>query len=166
MRTLVLNQWYKPISIKSWEYAITAWFIGRCEMIEEYPDTAVHPKLSIGVPAVVRQVRSHKLRTRSVRFSKHNVYVRDDGQCQYCGTQLSKNRVAFDHVIPRTNGGDTTWENLVTSCRPCNWQKGAGTPEQAGLKLMQYPVRPRALPISRMTWSDHMPELWRKWLLY
>ena len=84
-----------------------------------------------------------------VRFSRHNIYMRDGNTCQYCGQELPRTELNLDHVVPRAQGGRTTWENVVCCCIDCNLSKGARTPEQAGLKLLKAPVRPRWTPTFR-----------------
>ena len=119
---------------------------GKVEVLEEYPDYPVHPDWS--APAVVRLthwIRPHKAR---VRFSRQNVLARDRYCCQYCGTRTPLRKLTFDHVMPKSRGGKTTWENIVACCAfPCNQTKGARTPEEAGMRLLKKPVRPRWLPI-------------------
>jgi len=104
---------------------------------------------SILVPRViVLQVYDRMPRTK-VRFSRHNIYMRDSNTCQYCGRELPRVDLNLDHVIPRAQGGRTNWENVVCCCIDCNLSKGARTPEQAGLKLLKQPVRPRWTPTFR-----------------
>jgi len=104
---------------------------------------------SILVPRViVLQVYDRMPRTK-VRFSRHNIYMRDSNTCQYCGRELPRAELNLDHVVPRAQGGRTTWENVVCCCIDCNLSKGARTPEQAGLKLLKPALRPRWTPTFR-----------------
>ena len=84
-----------------------------------------------------------------VRFSRTNIYARDRDTCQYCARTLSRSELNLDHVVPRAQGGRTTWENVVCSCVPCNLRKGGNTPEQAGMALLGRPARPRWTPLFR-----------------
>ena len=96
-----------------------------------------------------------------VRFSRHNIYMRDGNTCQYCGLELPRTDLNLDHVVPRAQGGRTTWENVVCCCIDCNLSKGARTPEQAGLKLLKSPVRPRWTPTFR---TNGGKVRYREWL--
>jgi 5-methylcytosine-specific restriction endonuclease McrA len=94
------------------------------------------------VPSVVRLLRFDRIRRRSVRLSRKNVYLRDNYTCQYTGRKLPASRLNLDHVIPTSRGGKTTWENLVCCCVEVNMIKGNKTPREAGLKLIRQPKRP------------------------
>ena len=90
-----------------------------------------------------------------MRFSRHNIYMRDDNTCQYCGRRLPRAELNLDHVVPRSHGGGTSWENVVCSCIPCNLRKANRTPEQAGMELRKRPVRPKWNPGFRPTGKGH-----------
>lgn len=113
---------------------------------DEYLGT---PRFRLKVPRVVLLVDYALLPKSRVRFSRLNIYARDGNRCQYCQKQLPRSELNLDHVNPRTLGGLTTWENVVCSCIPCNLKKGGRTPEQAGMRLMKKPVRPRWTPAFR-----------------
>jgi 5-methylcytosine-specific restriction endonuclease McrA len=100
--------------------------------------------LVLRVPRVLRLVRYDRAPRSVVRLSSRNVMVRDRFQCQYCGAVLSPQALSIDHVIPRSQRGPATWENLVACCHPCNLRKGGRTPDQAGMALLRAPVRPRS----------------------
>jgi 5-methylcytosine-specific restriction endonuclease McrA len=152
----------------SWQRAITLFFSGKVEVLEEYADREIRSvTFAIKIPAVVRFLRALRGQRTRIRFSRENVYTRDSGKCQYCGTRVARPEATYDHVMPRSKGGQTTWENIVIACLGCNQKKGGRTPEQAGMKLLSKPVRPKRLPDSfRMTfaWKKGMPEPWRNWL--
>lgn len=101
---------------------------------------------SIAVPRVVLLVGFDRMPRRHVRFTRHNVYARDGHTCQYCGRRLPRHELNLDHVVPRSQGGPSTWENVVCSCHPCNRRKGGRTPEQCGFRLLRRPVRPSWTP--------------------
>ena len=119
------------------------------------------------MPSVVRLFRALRGQRKHIAFSRENVYARDGGRCQYCGVKMRRPQITYDHVIPRAHGGKTTWENIVFACVGCNQKKGGKTPEQAGMKLLSVPVRPKKLPehirIS-LAFRHGMPESWRTWL--
>jgi 5-methylcytosine-specific restriction endonuclease McrA len=119
------------------------------------------------MPSVVRFLRAIRGKKKAVKFSRQNVYVRDGARCQYCAGKVARHEATYDHVVPRAQGGKTTWENIVIACVPCNQKKGGRTPTQAQMKLRSTPVRPKKLPevISiTFTFQPGMPDSWRTWL--
>jgi 5-methylcytosine-specific restriction endonuclease McrA len=106
-------------------------------------------------------------RTKAVKFSRHAIYTRDKGRCQYCGVAVSKKEMQYEHVLPRALGGTTRWENIVVSCHSCNQRKADKTVAQAGMRLLSVPVRPKSLPNTSdagMCYSPEMPESWKAYL--
>lgn len=94
------------------------------------------------IPRLLLLSRYGRVPATTIRLSRRNVYMRDDHTCQYCGRRMANKDLNLDHVIPRSQGGKATWENLVTSCRRCNFTKGGSTPEGAGMRLLRTPHRP------------------------
>lgn len=168
METLVLNPGYEPIARVPWQRAVTWLFLGKVEVVEEYEDKQVRSvTLVFQMPSVVRLFRALRGGKRGVNFSRENVYVRDAGRCQYCGKRVPRDDITYDHVIPRSKGGRTTWENIVIACLTCNQRKGGRTPEQAGMKLRTQPVKPKRLPDTfriSFRFTEGMPETWRAFL--
>ncbi|HYR55774.1 MAG TPA: HNH endonuclease, partial [Myxococcaceae bacterium] len=118
----------------------------------------------IRVPRVLVLSAYEHLPKGRVRFSRLNIYSRDGDTCQYCGRKLARSELNLDHVVPRSQGGKTSWENVVCSCVPCNLRKGGCTPEQARMKLMKKPLRPRWTPFfrgsaRRVTYREWLPFL-------
>ena len=165
-QTLVLDVGYQPLQRVPWETAIV-WVLERVvDVVDEYPDKSINTvNWSVKMPSVVRLVKPIRKR-KAVKFSRHNLYARDKGRCQYCGQRVSRDRFTYDHVTPRAQGGKTTWENVVVSCITDNQYKGGRTPEQAGMKLLSTPVKPKYLPDTSpgLHFADGMPEGWRTWL--
>jgi len=161
MRTLVLDQSYQPINIVPWQTGLGYLVRGRAEALEEY-GTTVHAGFQM--PAVVRLTSGLKTGRRKVKFSRANVLARDRCRCQYCGRQFPKEKLTFEHVIPRCQGGTTRWENIVMACWPCNDAKGGRRPEQADMRLLRKPERPTWVPIynPRLHGQDVPPE-WRNY---
>ena len=160
--TLLLNAFMLPQRIISWQEAITLSFLGKVDVLEEYDELIRSPSVAVPLPAVVRLRRVTMFVRRAVRFSRSNVFSRDGYTCQYCGRKLSRPELSFDHVVPRTLGGKTGWDNIVTACRPCNLKKRNRTPEQAGMHLLRQPSRPTTLPIEPMSFgSRDIPKEWR-----
>lgn len=165
-QTLVLDIGYQPISRVPWQTSIV-WVIEKLvEVVDEYPDKYVRsPSWSVNMPSVVRFLKPIR-RKKAVKFSRNNVYLRDNGKCQYCGRKVTRDAFTYEHVIPRFKGGKTTWENVVVACVSCNQRKAHRTPEEAGMRLLSTPVKPKKLPEfhGQLAFRDGMPESWRVWL--
>ena len=168
METLVLSHSYEPIARVSWQRAITLLIEQKVEIIEEYEDWKIRSvTLEFKVPSVIRFLKKVFGKKRAVKFSRENVYARDHGRCQYCSNKIPRAEATYDHVTPRAKGGQTRGENIVISCVPCNQKKGGRTPEQAGMRLLSAPVKPKKLPDTlrlTFTYRKDMPESWRTWL--
>lgn len=166
--TLVLDVSYQPIDRISWERAFTLLFQGKVEIIEEYQDKTVRSAtMEWKIPSVVRFLKYMGNKKKAIKFSRENVYTRDKGKCQYCGCDVKRMEITYDHVLPRAQGGKTQWENVVISCFPCNQRKKNRTPEQAGMRLITKPVKPKSLPNTiRLTfvWREGMPKEWKSYL--
>jgi 5-methylcytosine-specific restriction endonuclease McrA len=150
-----------------WQRAITLLFMGKVEIVSEYEDKEIHSvTFSIKMPSVVRFLKAIRSKKKAVKFSRENVYMRDSGKCQYCGTRMSRAEVTYDHVVPRAQGGKTDWDNIVSACVSCNQKKGGRTPEQAKMHLRSKPVRPKKLPEMTVTimWRKGDPDAWKTWL--
>ena len=160
--TLLLTPWMIPHKIIPWQTAVTMSFLGKVDVLEEYDDVIRSPNLAIRAPAVVRLRRPIGGMKRGVKFSRINVFARDDFRCQYCGAKRTIGDLNYDHVVPRVQSGKTVWENIVTSCYDCNAKKRGRTPEQAGMKLLRAPVKPKALPMTTVLPRHHgrIPEVW------
>lgn len=166
-QTLVLDQGFQPLKIVHWTRAVSLWFQGKAEILSEYDGFARSSILVIKVPAVVRLLRAFRRHKKPVKFSRVNIYGRDGYRCQYCGTKHSMGDLTYDHVLPRSQGGKTTWTNIVTACHACNSHKAGRTPEQAGMKLMKRPVQPVDVPAITLAISrDSAPDAWRSFLYW
>ncbi|HZZ84598.1 MAG TPA: HNH endonuclease [Anaeromyxobacteraceae bacterium] len=162
---LVLNRVYQPVHVTSVRRAFTLLYQGSARAIDEQfqlfdfeswsaLSAAAHDSVgSVGgrvrVPRVVVLTRYDHLPKNRIRFSRFNIYARDDNTCQYCGRRFSRVDLNLDHVVPRSRGGTTSWDNVVCSCVPCNLRKGGRTPEEAHMHLLRHPVRPRWTPTFR-----------------
>lgn len=98
-------------------------------------------------PRVVRLLHYDRVPHKRLRFTRRNLFARDDHCCQYCGRGFSISQLSFDHVIPRSRGGETSWENVVCCCVACNVKKGGRTPQEAHMKLLSKPSRPKQSPL-------------------
>jgi 5-methylcytosine-specific restriction endonuclease McrA len=167
IQTLLLTPWFVPHKIISWQTAITLSFLGKVEVLETYEDEIRSPSVTLRAPAVVRLMRHPGAYRRSVKFSRNNVFIRDEFRCQYCGAKRGAGELTYDHVIPRVQGGKTVWENIVAACRPCNARKRGRTPEQAGMMLLHRPAMPRRLPstpIASLT-DRRLPDAWTNYCI-
>jgi 5-methylcytosine-specific restriction endonuclease McrA len=166
VQTLVLDIGYQPVARVSWETSIV-WVLDRIvEVVDEYPDRRIRTtRWSVPMPSIVRFLKPLP-RKKAIKFSRHNVYARDGGRCQYCGQRVRRDEFTYDHVRPRVLGGATNWENVVVACVPCNQRKAGRTPTQAGMTLRSTPAKPRRLPdVPRsIQFTPGMPETWKGWL--
>ena len=144
---LVLNQNYEPLSVCSVRRALLLILRGKAETVEKLGGVVRSVSQAHPVPSVVRLGRYIHAPRRRVVLSKRNILKRDSYQCQYCGCKDGK--LTVDHIVPRTRGGKSTWENLVCACASCNNKKGEHRPEQVGLKLRTRPKRPNNVSFIR-----------------
>jgi 5-methylcytosine-specific restriction endonuclease McrA len=175
---LVLNRNFQPIHVTNVKRAISLLYQGVARALDEqyrqydfadwsqlaaaaHDDSLSSVSRRIKVPRVLVLTAFEKLPRTRVRFSRINIYARDADTCQYCGRQLRRSDLNLDHVIPRSQGGRTCWENVVCSCITCNLRKGGRTPEQAGMRLLRTPVRPKWTPLFR---NSAKPQTYREWL--
>jgi len=166
-RVLLLNATYEPLRVISWKRAITLLTVGKVEVLEAYDREVRSVSFAIQLPAVVRLLHLVRFRKHTIRFSRENIYIRDKYQCQYCGKPMPGCDLTYDHVIPKSMGGKTAWENIVTCCLPCNKQKGGRTPSQAKMRLIRQAKRPSWHPILMITLRiSNTPDLWRNYLFY
>ena len=118
---------YLPLSVINWKEAIRYMYHDKCDVLEWYDDWLVRsPSWETKVPAVIMMKQYIKSKTE-VRFSKSNLYLRDQYKCQYCGNEFIRSHLTMDHVIPISKGGQTEWTNIVAACNPCNSTKGNRT---------------------------------------
>jgi 5-methylcytosine-specific restriction endonuclease McrA len=145
----------------SWRKAIILLTLGKVEVIEAYERHVRSTSVVFKLPCVVRLVTRFRRFQRQVRYSKQNIFARDRWTCQYCGQRRSIDELTQDHVIPRSRGGRTCWENVVTCCVDCNTRKANRTPEQAGMRLRYRPQRPSWLPMFVLHLGKDPPEAWK-----
>lgn len=164
-RTLMLTPWYLPHKVVSWQDAVTMIYLEKVDVVVEYDEELRSPSTTLKAPAVVRLKRKIGGIKKGVKFSRINVYLRDDFTCQYCRQKFPMSQLTYDHVVPRARGGRTCWENIATSCYSCNGGKGNRTPAEAGLKLLTKPHKPRSLPLTPLHLDARkVPTEWRDFL--
>jgi len=160
-----LNATYEPIKVISWQKAITLVLLGKAELIERQETMVRTSTRKYELPAVLRLVRRVRVPRKPVQFSRANIYRRDKFICQYCGGTFAPAVLTFDHVMPRSRGGDTSWTNIVTSCGNCNRLKGDRTPEEAGMPLLNEPKEPKWWPFALGSgYNESTPAEWRPYL--
>src|SRR5947207_11118223 len=113
---------------------------------QEEDDWVRTAKTEIQVPRVIRLTSYEKVPKHTVKFNRRNIFARDNNQCQYCGKKFATSELSLDHVVPRSQGGPNTWENIVCACVACNVRKGGRTPKQAHLTLIRRPENPKRSP--------------------
>jgi hypothetical protein len=167
-KTLVLNQDYIPLKSVHWKHAMTMIYIKEtCIPLEFYERTIQGTRGKLwNVPAVVITKKYVKRKWGKAPYTKQGVFIRDKYKCQYCGTKDSYTELQIEHVIPRCQGGKTTWNNCVASCRRCNQKKGNMTPKQADMKLLKFPRQPDEIDIvmGRAAIAHNVPPEWKKFL--
>ena len=120
--------------------------------------------LYIAVPRIIRLLFYDRLPRNEVKFNRRNIFARDKNRCQYCGKKYPTSELSLDHVIPRTIGGKSTWQNIVCACTACNVKKGGRTPRDAGMNLVQKPVKPRHNPLVRVHLGHQRYRSWKQFL--
>jgi len=166
LEVLVLGQSYEPLERVDWQRAMILWASGRVEILEHWEGRTIRtPSRELPMPSVIRYLRSRR-RIRSVsRFSRDSVYARDRGRCQYCLSPVTRREGTFDHILPKSRGGEARWENIVLACRPCNQRKGCRTPSEARMDLAAMPARPAPGSWQHVLgYRDVLPEAWRPYL--
>jgi 5-methylcytosine-specific restriction endonuclease McrA len=164
---LVLNASYEPINICAARRAIVLVLKGLA-MPEEENGSFLHAaRVAMRVPSVIRLLEYRRIPHQTRALSRKNILLRDRNTCQYCGVVLSSGELTLDHVVPRSRGGSSTWENLVACCHPCNRRKGNHLLNETDMKLQKEP-RPFTLHTSRhiMRMIGRSDLKWRKYLFY
>ena len=121
-------------------------------------------RFQVAVPRIIRLLVYDKLPRVGVKLSRRNLFARDGNHCQYCGQRYPTSELSIDHVIPRSQGGTTRWDNVVSACTRCNVRKGGRTPDQAHMSLVARPRRPRRSPVLNVKLSDSRYRSWKQFL--
>ncbi|MBX3745446.1 MAG: HNH endonuclease [Verrucomicrobiae bacterium] len=180
---LVLNRLWQAVNVCSVRRAIALLFQGHAQVVlnagdgsfqtfsfrewrnlsssEPHPESVHAISFKIRVPRVILLLVFDQLPAKEVKFTRHNIFERDKNTCQYCGRLFDRRDLNLDHVVPRDRGGPTTWENIVCSCIPCNTRKGNRTPQEAGLRLVRKPRRPKWRPFLHVQVGLPAHDQWR-----
>lgn len=160
-KVLILNQDYRALTICSVEKAFILVYLNKAELVVDVPELRINTISShFAMPSIIRLFRYVNLPYKGVVLTRQNVFKRDGGQCQYCGTIHD---LTLDHVLPRSRGGKSSWENLATACKPCNSKKGDRTPQEAKMALARQPFKPTFLMFLR-DYSGKLDENWRPYI--
>ena len=143
MKTLKLDSTYRPLEIVDCLEALVLCIVGKATAVEEYEETISSPSVSSKIPAVIVLNNIVKYISDGLKPSRQNVIWRDKNTCQYCNKYHSCGELTIDHIVPRSRGGKNTWTNLVACCKKCNQAKGNKTPEEARMKLIKKPIKPK-----------------------
>ncbi len=164
---LVLNATFEPINVTAVRRAMVLLLKGVAQAEELNHAEVRSATRTLKVPSVIRLLAYRHIPQQTRALSRKNILLRDRNTCQFCGNIFPASELTLDHVVPRSRGGRSSWENLVACCYQCNNRKGDRTPEEAGLELTRRP-RPFTLHTSRqlMRLIGHKDEKWRKYLFY
>lgn len=130
---------------------------------EEY-DWVRTVHFQIAVPKIIRLLGYDKIPSIGVKLNRRNLFARDQNRCQYCGRRFPASELSLDHVVPRSQGGENTWENIVCACVKCNVRKGGRTPHQANMQLISRPRKPARSPVITVKLSDSKYASWKQFL--
>lgn len=187
---LVLNRFYMAVHVVSVRRAFTLLFRELAEVVhveqgqyanytfeswreiselkakfkEPNEDWVKAVNFEIQVPRVIRLLFYERLPKQAVRFNRRNIFARDANRCQYCGKRFPTSELSLDHVLPRSRGGETSWENIVCSCVKCNVKKGGRTPQEAHMHLIRLPVCPKRSPMLSLKLGNPKYESWKSFL--
>ena len=183
---LVLNRLWQAVNICTARRALTLIFQGHAQAVLNRPDGSFQTfgfsewhdlsqqepdaesirtiSFRIRIPRVILLMVYDHLPKKEVKFTRHNIFERDKNLCQYCGSVFDRKDLNLDHVIPRDRGGPTTWENIVCSCIECNTRKANRTPQEAGMRLIRKPKRPKWRPFVQIQFSLHQHDSWKHFI--
>jgi 5-methylcytosine-specific restriction endonuclease McrA len=182
---LVLNRLWQAVNLCSVKRAFTLLYQGHAQVVsggdaqfqtlnfnqwieavdgEEADEFVRTIRFNVRVPKVILLLFFERLPSKEVKFTRHNVFERDEYTCQYCAVRFDSSRLNLDHVIPRERGGATTWDNIVCSCMPCNSRKSNRTPPEANMRLLRKPRKPKWRPFLHVSHAARIHEPWRHFL--
>jgi 5-methylcytosine-specific restriction endonuclease McrA len=179
---LVLNRLWQAVNICTARRALSLLFEGHAQVVlnlggsfhtfdfsqwhhlserDPHPESIATVSFRVRVPRVILLAVFDRLPKKEVKFTRHNIFERDQNTCQYCGRIFERKDLNLDHVMPRDRGGPTTWENIVCSCITCNTRKANRTPQEAGIHLIRKPKRPKWRPFVQVNFGVHLHESWK-----
>ncbi len=159
---LVLNASYEPLNIVTARRALTLVLGGKAIVEERSAFTIRTSKINVPIPSVIRLMAYRRIPRQNRSMSRKGILLRDSCTCQYCRSKFAPKELTMDHVLPRSRGGESTWENLVACCFPCNNKKGNRTPQEAGFLLAKQPrqitihAKHKLLAGDESTWEQYL----------
>lgn len=162
-KTLILNKAYYPINVVGWKDAIVLTMEEKNIVLSEYEDTVSSVNKKFRIPSVI-VITDHYRPNKAMKYSKHRLFVRDGHLCAYCGHRFAKRELTVDHILPKSKGGVTSWENCISSCLACNGRKANNTPEEARMELLFKPYIPKYNYEYFLNWSGYVPSDWLPYL--
>ncbi len=159
---------YFPLSLWTWQDTVKAVFLDRVNVVNEYDQEVHSPSVRFRLPSVI-SLKDYVSLDRRPAFTRFNVFLRDSFLCQYCGVDLPAEDLTFDHVVPRSRGGHTTWTNVVTACQGCNLYKGDRLPQESGMSLRRDVMRPTTYQLQQNGRSfppNYLHVSWRDFLYW
>ena len=185
-QVLVLNRLWQAVNVCTARRALTLLFEGHAHAVldgtdgsfrtfnfnewhdfsrqQPHPESIHTVSFRIRVPRVILLCFFDRLPKKEVKFTRHNIFERDHNTCQYCGKKFERKDLNLDHVVPRDRGGPTSWENIVCSCIPCNTRKANRTPQEAGLRLVKKPKRPKWRPFVQISLGGIHDDSWKQFI--
>jgi len=166
-RVLVLNSTYEPINVCTARRAVVLILKGIARAEERHEIFFRSSRTVMPVPSVIRLTEYVHIPYERKSLSRKNILLRDHNTCQYCGRVFAQSELTLDHVVPKSRGGSSNWDNLVACCRKCNNRKGSHMPDEAGMKLLKRP-QSFSLHVNRqiMRYLGRSDSSWRKYLFY
>ena len=159
---------YFPLSLWPWQEVVKAVFLDRVNIISEYENEVHSPSFTMRLPSVI-SLKEFVQQSRRPAFTRFNVFLRDRFRCQYCADTFPTHELTFDHVVPRSRGGRTSWGNIVTACNRCNLRKGSRLPQECGMQPRQRPFTPTSHQLrvnGRGFPPNYLHESWRDFLYW
>jgi len=159
---------YYPLSLWSWQEAVKAVVSGRVNVVSVYERFVRSPSRAMPLPSVI-SLKEYIPAARRPAFTRFNVFLRDRFSCQFCGEALPTHELTFDHLVPRSRGGRTVWENVVTACSPCNLSKGDRLPHEARMYPLVAPEQPTTYTLQengRAFPPNYLHHSWRDFLYW
>ena len=159
---------YFPLSLWSWQESVKAVFLDRVNIVSHYEHVVRSPNFEMRLPSVI-SLKEYVPSARRPAFTRFNVFLRDRFSCQYCGHGFPTHDLTFDHVVPRSRGGRTTWTNVVTACSRCNLTKGSHTPQECHMHPLTQPFQPSTFELQengRQFPPGFLHESWRDFLYW
>jgi 5-methylcytosine-specific restriction endonuclease McrA len=186
-QVLVLNRLWQAVNVCSVKRALTLLFQGHAQVVFEdgdgsfqtysfnewrdfssqqlHADESIRTvSLRLRIPRVIMLLLFDRQPRKEVKFTRHNIFERDRNTCQYCGQVFDRTDLNLDHVIPRDRGGPTSWENIVCSCIACNTRKANRSPQEAAMRLIRKPKRPKWRPFVQINLGMHCHDSWKHFI--